>query len=176
MAEAGTSLEDLETGKVDQSADSDHMAAIIREMNASGAHVDSGASKAHMQQMQHMQHMPPMQGMQPMPPMMPGMGSGMGMPAMPPMPNYVHVDEDAAVEYRPKKKNLWSSVIEQVRDPIFIAVLVFVLSLPVLHTFIGKYASWAFAVGGQLSWLGLILKSVLAGLLFGVYRLASALF
>ena len=165
MAESGTSLEDLDRGDVKNTADSEHMAAIVREMNASGAYVEGGGKA------QQMPPMPPMQAMQPMPPMMPGMG----MPSMPPMPNYVHVEEDAPTEYRPRKKNLWSTIVDQIRDPMFVAVLVFILSLPVLHTLIGKYATWAFAVGGQLSWLGLLLKSVLAGILFGVYRIAMSL-
>lgn len=168
MAESGTSLEDLDRGDVKNTADTEHMAAIVREMNASGAYVEGSGKAPSMQ-------MPPMQAMQPMPPMMHGMGMPPSMPPMPPMPNYVHVEEDAPAEYRPKKKNLWSTVVDQIRDPMFVAVLVFVLSLPVLHTLIGKYATWAFAVGGQLSWLGLLLKSVLAGILFGVYRVAMSL-
>ena len=73
------------------------------------------------------------------------------------------------------KKNFWSTTLERIRDPLFVSILVFVLSLPVLHTLLGKYASWAFAVGGQLSWLGLISLSLLSGLLFGTYKTVSDL-
>ncbi len=65
---------------------------------------------------------------------------------------------------------MWSSILERIIDPIVVALIVFIVSLPVLHTFVGKYASWAFAIGGQLSWFGLIAMSVLAGMLFGLYR------
>lgn len=167
MSDSGTPLESLETGDMPITADAAHMQAIIRDMNASGADVESSQH----QQQPHPQMHPQMQQHQP--PMYP-------MHAPPPpmyqqqRPNYIAVDDDGG-NYRPKKKNMWSNLVEQVRDPIVVVVLVFVLSLPVLHTFVGKYATWAFAVGGQLSWLGLLLKAVIAGLLFGVYRTGSSL-
>ena len=59
-------------------------------------------------------------------------------------------------------------------DPLIVAVLMFTLSLPVLQTFLSKYATWAFSLGGQLSWLGLIAKSLLAGVVFALYKTAAA--
>ena len=164
MSEAGTPLEALETGEIQNVADANLMREIIHDMSASGAEVMDGAAPPRMQPM------PPMQPSAPIPPMP---SYAMAPPQM--NPHYVAVDHDSH-DYRPRKKNMWSSLVDNIRDPIFVAILVFVLSLPVLHVYIGKYASWAFAVGGQLSWLGLILKSVLAGLLFGIYKLGSSLF
>ncbi len=71
-------------------------------------------------------------------------------------------------EYRPRRKNMWGSITEKLRDPLIVSIIVFVLSLPVLHTMLAKYVGWAFAVGGQLSWLGLIALSLLAGVIFGL--------
>lgn len=151
----GTPLEDLESGSVSHAADAGRMNEILRDMNASGAEVASQAA-------------PPTQPMGPMPPMPPmnhPMMYQQMMPA-PPTNSYVQV-EDAP---RPKKRNTYSSILSSMRDPLIVVILMFVLSLPVLHTFVGKYASWAFAVGGQLSWLGLGALSVLAGVLFGVIQ------
>lgn len=158
----GTPLEDLESGSVSHAADAGRMNEILRDMNASGAEVAS------TQQAPPTQPMPPMPPMQQMPSMQqmnhPMMYQQM-MPA-PPTNSYIAV-EDAP---RPKKRNAYSSALGSLRDPLFVTILMFVLSLPVLHTFVGKYATWAFAVGGQLSWLGLGALSVLAGVLFGLIQ------
>lgn len=169
----GTPIDALDTGEISTAADEQKMAAILSEMNSMGADVAAQAQ----QQTQYnpsMTNMPPMQPMQPMPPMM--------MQQAPPMyqqqyqQHYVPVDEEPEQVKGKKKRNVWSSIMDRILDPIIVAFIVFVVSLPVLHTFIGKYASWAFAVGGQLSWFGLIALSIIAGLIFGAYRTVSELF
>jgi hypothetical protein len=152
----GTPIDSLESGDVANAADASRVQAILQDMNASGAEV-GGSQVPPMPQGQMMP-----QGQQMMPPMMPPMM----MPQMARPSQYIPLDEDR----KPTRKNVWSSALERIRDPIVVALLVFVLSLPVLHIFLGKYATWAFAVGGQLSWLGLIALSLLSGLLFGVYK------
>ena len=79
------------------------------------------------------------------------------------------------LEKRNKKRNIWGQILDRIQDPIIVSVLIFVLSLPALHTMSGKYASWAFAVGGQLSWLGLFALSVLGGIIFGMYKTAMSI-
>jgi hypothetical protein len=150
----GTPLEDLETGAVEHTADASRMNEILADMNASGAVVAEAQA-------------PPMGGMmQPMPPMQQQMYNPQMMAPPPPRSHYIPVDEPV----RPRKKNTWSSVLDGVRDPIFVAVLFFVLSLPVLHTFAAKHIHWAFAVGGQFSWIGLAAFSALAGMIFGLLK------
>ena len=169
----GTPIDALETGEISSEADEQKMAAILSEMNSMGA--DGVAQQPQGQQYNPMAQMPPMQPMQPMPPMM--------MQQAPPMyqqqqyqKHYVPVDEEPEQVKGKKKRNVWSSIMDRILDPIIVAFIVFVVSLPVLHTFIGKYASWAFAVGGQLSWFGLIALSIIAGIMFGAYRAVSELF
>ena len=159
----GTPLDALESGEVATTADASLMNDILREMNASGAEIASAPSAA----------LPPSHAASP--PMMPMQPAGpMYYSSMPPPPppqnHYIPVDE---APVRARKKNVWSSIAESVRDPIYVTVLIFVLSLPVLHTFLAKYASWAFAVGGQFSWLGLIAISLVGGVLFGLLQSAS---
>jgi hypothetical protein len=145
MSAEGTSLADLEAGNgVADAADAERMAAIMREVNASGGATDAPeiAAAPHI----------------PAPPMRPS------APAPPTyQQHYVEVPEQ---EYKPRRRNAWATVTEKIRDPIIVSLLVFALSLPIVHTHVAKYASWAFAVGGQLSWLGLIALSLLAGVLF----------
>ena len=147
----GTPIDAIESGEVSDAADSQHMQAILADMNASGADIANGPGIS--------------QGQQPMPPMRPQ------QPLMynpnPPMQQQQqrqYVDEPA-----PRKRNT-SSFLDRLTDPIAVAILIFVLSLPVLHTYGARYASWAFAIGGQLSWLGLIALSLVGGALFGIYR------
>jgi hypothetical protein len=128
-----------------------------------------------MQQMQQMQQMP-MQ--MPMP--MNAMGPVGGMNGQIPMmvqqqqqpPQFVPYEDDST-SVGPQK-NVWSNILDRLFDPIIVAVLVFTLSLPVLQTFLSKYATWAFSLGGQLSWLGLIAKSILAGVLFALYKVVGS--
>jgi hypothetical protein len=163
-AENGTPLEALETGEVANAADASRMANILRDMNASGADVIStNAPREHI-------NMP----MQPMPPMQ--MAHNPMSNPLPPMmthqPLYIPVEEEQE-SYAPVRKNIWSRILETILDPLFVGILVLVLSLPVLHTVLGKYASWAYVLGGQLSWAGLLVKSLIAAVLFGLYRALS---
>jgi hypothetical protein len=142
----GTPLDILESGgTIDNAADAERMAQLMRDVNASGGLSDTP-------QTMNMPRVsaPPMRNMAP-------------VHAQPP-PQYTPLEE----EYRPRKKNIWGSITEKLRDPLIVSVIVFVLSLPVLHTMLAKYAGWAFAVGGQLSWIGLIAMSLIAGIGFGI--------
>jgi hypothetical protein len=155
----GTPLESLENGDVQNAADAARMQEIMRDIDTpSGGAAPMGTLPA-MQQSSG-----PMRPMMQQPPMY--------NPNVQMQQQYVAVEEE---ETKPKKKNIWSSILDRMKDPLIVALLVFLLSLPVLHTQLAKYASWAFAVGGQLSWLGLGSVSLLAGLLFGIYRGVSDL-
>ena len=151
----GTPIDVIESGgSVDNAADAERMAQLMRDVNTSGSLPDTPQTM----------NMP----LAPAPPMR----TGGGRPtSAPPPPQYTPVDE----EYRPRRKNAWSTLSSKLRDPIVVSIIVFVLSLPVLHTVLAKYVGWAFAVGGQLSWLGLLALSALAGLVFGLFQGISGL-
>jgi hypothetical protein len=181
MSSEGTPIDAIDSGEVPNTADAALMQSILRDMNASGAQVDEGQRQQAPQQMPQYATPPPQYAPQQqqqfmnMPPAM----SQMGLPPMPggqgynaPPPPHFMMDGG---EKRPKKRNIWASILDRIRDPLVVALLVFVLSLPALHTVVGKYAAWAFAVGGQLSWLGLIALSALAGTTFGLYKASSDL-
>jgi len=160
----GTSLEDLERGDVPNQADAARMQDILKDIDAPNA----AAS--------------PMGGM----PSMPQSPGPMRMP--PPMydarafqhpqrQQYVPVDEEeeVAVKQRPRKGNIWSSILDRLKDPLIVGLLILVLSFPALHTQLAKYASWAYAVGGQLNYIGLGAISLLGALIFGIYKTISDL-
>jgi hypothetical protein len=148
----GTPLEALETGAdIPNAADAQKMAEIMREMNARDDVVAAPPPQMHPS----IPYNRPSAPSRPLPPA-----------------NYVEMEEESP---RPRKKNLWGTLASKLRDPLFVSLLVFVLSLPILHTHLAKYAGWAFAVGGQLSWIGLLALSLIAGVLFGGFQGVASL-
>ena len=147
----GTPLDVIESGgSVDNAADAARMAELMRDVNASD--LPDGPQMMNMPRVSA----PPMRNVP--------------RQAAPP-PAYTPVDDD----YKPRRKNVWGNISGKLRDPLIVSVIVFALSLPVLHTMLAKYVGWAFAVGGQLSWLGLIALSLLAGVIFGLAQGISSL-
>jgi len=67
-----------------------------------------------------------------------------------------------------RRGNFFNTVFERIKEPLLVACLMFFLSLPMFHTAASKVVPWAFAVGGELSYLGLIVKSLFAGGLFAL--------
>jgi hypothetical protein len=158
----GTSIEDIELGQVENTADEQKMQEILADMNMEQE-----------QPMQPMQAMPPMrQQMHPMP----RRGPVVGMT----QEEYFHEMEEEPEPERPRykvakkvKRNKWSLSIESLVEPLLVGLLVCLLSLPALHTFASKHATWAYKMGGELSWSGLFVVSALGAVLFGLFRTAN---
>jgi len=179
--DGGTPIEALEAGNVTNAADANRMAQILQDMNASGAEVAANPVIAaaappppQMMPQQVPQQVPQFQ----MPPQAANSMTGqipMMVQQQQQMPtNFVPYEDEAAYNGVPKK-NMWSNILDRLVDPLLVAVLIFTLSLPVLQTFLSKYATWAFSLGGQLSWLGLIAKSILGGLLFALVKMGVSM-
>jgi hypothetical protein len=159
----GTSIEDIELGKVENVADEDKIDAILADMNV--------------------EHAPPQYMQQQMPPQYQQMPPRMAMQQRQPMPpsfQDMYEEPEEAEPEPPKykvakkvKRNRWSISLDGVMDPIVVGILVILLSLPVLHTWAGKHVGWAYKLGGELSWPGLLVIGVLGALLFGLYRSAD---
>ena len=156
MSDAGTSLESLESGTVENTADEARMAAILRDMQQTD---EIGAREQ-------------MRTSIPMPPMPPAASSSY---TTQPSSQFVPVEEaqEAPAPLKAKRTNIWGRILSHIRDPLIVVILMFVLSLPGFHTVVSKVVPWAFAVGGELSYLGLIIKSLFAGALFAVLQLGS---
>lgn len=158
----GTSLEDLERGQIENTADAARMREILQDIDA-----PSASSAPHGSIPSLPQGAGPMRMAPPMPPTlhMPSMYN----PNIP--PQYVPIaDEDDEKRPSKRKGNIWSTILDRIQDPIVIFLLIFALSFPALHTQVAKYASWAYGVGGQLSWLGLAVISFLGAIIFALYR------
>lgn len=182
----GTSLEDIETGNVAHTADDDVMNAILSDMNAVEA-----PSQPQIQQTAQMpvyipppqEYQPPAQPTQPQYqdpfPSMPFMqpepqfsNAGYQEVAYQPQhqqnqqPRYEVVEESVA----PPKKNSWSQLFDELRDPIVVGILVSLFSLPALHTWLAKRLTWAYKIGGSLSWIGFLIQFALVAGIFATYR------
>ena len=186
----GTSLEDIEDGNIQNEADNARMNAILTDMNGAGLVEESIPEQREMLPMQPQpMYQAPLQPQQPtyypqQPPMLPQypMGGAGGMPpgmygggmsggmhgGMQGPPRYAVEEEDAPAPRR--KTNAWSTMFERLRDPIMVSVLVCLISLPAIHTFASKHATWAYKVGGTLSWKGMLLQSVLVAAIYALYK------
>lgn len=186
----GTSLEDIEAGNVAHTADSDVMNEILKDMNEitpdppayqqvqpqpQAMALPQALPQALSQPMYELPRaLPPQQPMQHYEPFM--------MQQQPPMPSFMAPQQQyEPVEQQqqpqqpqllqaPLKKNTWSQIFDHLLEPLFVAFLVVILSLPAVHTWLAKYLKWAYHVGGALSWTGIVLQAAVAGLLFAGFQ------
>lgn len=171
----GTSLEDIESGNVAYGADADAMNAILSDMNAVEEPQQAPVYIPPPQVQQPPQPLPAMQPQyEPEPnfqfPQFPQLQHNTPMyevvePMQSQQPQQVsHVSASAT------KKNAWSSLFDDIREPLVVGLLVTLFSLPGLHTWLSKRLTWAYKVGGSLSWIGFLIQFALVAGLFATYR------
>jgi hypothetical protein len=66
----------------------------------------------------------------------------------------------------PAKSNMYAEILTQVKQPLIVSLIVFLLSLPIVHVLIGHYVPSLLRIGGDLTTAGLVVKSLLGGFLF----------
>ena len=77
----------------------------------------------------------------------------------------------------PTKPTSWKDIaITQLRGPVAVAILVFLLNMPIVTSILSRYASWMYLSSGEISVAGLLVKALLAGALFLAYQTATAIF
>lgn len=64
------------------------------------------------------------------------------------------------------KGNWYNDIVKQLRTPVLVALIVFIVSLPVVNVMIGHYVPSLLRAGGDLTTVGLLAKSAFAGALF----------
>lgn len=64
------------------------------------------------------------------------------------------------------KGNMYSDIISQIKQPLLVAIIVFIVSLPVINVLIGHYLPSLLRIGGDLTTAGMMVKSLFAGFLF----------
>jgi hypothetical protein len=71
-------------------------------------------------------------------------------------------------ERRLKKENKLDMIFTEIQIPIFIAILYFLFQLPIVNTMLLQYFSFLaiYSVDGNFNFIGLLLKSMLFGIIY----------
>lgn len=64
------------------------------------------------------------------------------------------------------KGNVYSDILAQIKQPLLVAIIIFVVSLPVLNVLMGHYVPSLLRIGGDVTTVGLVIKSIIGGFLF----------
>ena len=163
--DGGTPLSSLESGSVSNKADDALMKQILAEMDQAGASVQGPVSPPMGSIPTYSPHDDTSSG-----PIRPGM-----MPNMPQYaPRNMYAEEEPeempTKRYVAPRKNFASAILDWLRDPLFIGLMVFFISLPALHTYASSVAPIFYSVGGSLSWLGLTAKALIVAGAFILFR------
>lgn len=162
--DGGTPLSSLESGSISNKADDALMKQILAEMDQAGAAVQGPVSPPMGSIPTYSPHDDASSG-----PIRPGM-----MPQIPQYaPRNVYAEEPEEMptkRYVAPRKNFASAILDWLRDPLFIGLMVFFISLPALHTYGASVAPIFYSVGGSLSWLGLTAKALFVAGAFILFR------
>jgi len=104
------------------------------------------------------------------PPPMPG---NMAPQLMPPGAWNPYLNQQPQMQQMPamdSKKNLYARIADEVKIPILVTILVFVFSLPFLNILFSHYIPSLLKPTGDVTHVGLLVKSVLAGATFWVLQ------
>jgi hypothetical protein len=69
-----------------------------------------------------------------------------------------------------EKRNIYSRVAEEVKTPLLVTLLVFVFSIPVVNVLFSHYIPSLVKPTGDLTTVGVLTKSVLAGVTFWILQ------
>lgn len=91
-------------------------------------------------------------------------------PGMAPLAQRPSVEE-VYVPKAAKDTTSWkTTVFNYLRGPVAVATIVFLLNLPVVTAILSRYASWMYLSSGEISVGGLLVKAMLAAVLFSAYQ------
>lgn len=82
---------------------------------------------------------------------------------------YAPVGQVSAPSYPtllPSQGNFYGDILFQLKQPLIVAIIVFIVSLPALNVLIGHYLPTLLRFGGDLTTAGLAVKALFGGFLF----------
>jgi hypothetical protein len=68
------------------------------------------------------------------------------------------------------RKSWWSRILDELRAPVGVAILVFLFSLPVVNFLFAHYIPWMVKPTGELTMIGLLIKSGAAGFSYWILQ------
>jgi hypothetical protein len=98
----------------------------------------------------------------------PGMAPFHGPVGMPPGPALPPAPRSPPSDWR-------SAISAATRGPLAVAIIVFLLNMPVVTSILSRYAAWMYLNSGEISIAGLLVKALLAAALFGAYQAVAGL-
>jgi len=173
---ASTPLDKIDESAPDNTAsDEERVQRIIQEMNGG----DNNEPPGREEMQEHPSQQNPPQNMQ-YQPMQPANFAQMPNQMPPHMYNaYMQQQQQQQQQQEmhnpepqvdePVKKNIWAHITDALKLPFVVTIVFFLLSLPIVDTYLAKYASWAFSSAGTLTLYGIGLKAASAGAIMGVY-------
>jgi hypothetical protein len=84
-------------------------------------------------------------------------GAAPGMYPSHPQPQLVQMNRSG---------NWYSEVVSHFKQPLLVAIIIFIINLPIINVLMGHYLPTLLRVGGDLTTAGLLVKSLVGGLLF----------
>jgi hypothetical protein len=66
----------------------------------------------------------------------------------------------------PTKGNIYSDIMSQMKQPLLVAIIIFLVSLPIINVLIGHYLPSLLRLSGELTTVGMVVKSLVGGFLF----------
>ncbi len=99
-------------------------------------------------------------------------------PGMAPYPSALSSSSSSSSQPPRSKESRESSFSwkQSLREPLAVAILVFLLNLPVVTSILSRYASWMYLNSGEISVAGLVVKALLAGSIFFAYQFINGFF
>ena len=64
------------------------------------------------------------------------------------------------------KGNFYSDILSQIKQPVLVAIIVFIVGLPFMTILIGHYLPYLLRSGGDLTTAGMLVKAFIGGFLF----------
>ena len=61
---------------------------------------------------------------------------------------------------------MYSDIMSQMKQPLLVAIIIFIVSLPIINVLIGHYLPSLLRLSGELTTVGLVVKSLVGGFLF----------
>jgi hypothetical protein len=64
------------------------------------------------------------------------------------------------------KGNIYSDILLQVKQPLLVSIIIFIVNLPIINVLLGHYIPTLLRIGGDLTTAGMAVKAFLGGFLF----------
>lgn len=74
-----------------------------------------------------------------------------------------------------KSSDLKNTIALALRGPTVVAIIVFILNLPVITGMLSRYAAWMYLNNGEISVGGLLVKALLGAAMYGLYQTGVSL-